>query len=83
MGLLRNLRGSIYPRNGIRVNAICPTVTESVMTAPVLKELRGLGRLINTAEDIAKYVLDLEVSPNQNGQAIYIQGAEAGNSKKA
>ena len=77
MGLLRTLRGKIHPRDGIRINAVCPTFTETGMTASLVEEMRNLGKVSNTADDVAKYVLGLEVSTNRNGQAIYVEGGRA------
>ena len=44
------------------------------MTAPLQQEMRRLGKVSNSPDDVAKYVLGLEASTHRNGQSIYVEG---------
>jgi NAD(P)-dependent dehydrogenase (short-subunit alcohol dehydrogenase family) len=77
MGLFRNLSRLIYPRDGIRVNAVCPTLTDTEMTKDRIDEMRSLGRTVNEAGDVAKVVLEFAVSASRNGQAVYVEGGRS------
>ena len=41
------------------------------MTVNIIDEFKRLDQAINTAEDVAKYIVGLEVAPEMNGKAIY------------
>ena len=54
----------------IRVNAICPAIVDTQMTVSIIDVFKETKQAINTPEDIAKYIIGLEVS-SMNGKAIY------------
>lgn len=73
MGLMRSMRKTIYPREGTRVNAVCPGVTETVMTLPIIDDFRKSGQALNSAEDVAKVIVGLLLQTDWNGKAIYVE----------
>ena len=87
MGLLRTTRKVIYERDHvrlpqtvansysytqqIRINAICPAIVDTQMTVSIIDTFKETNQAINTPEDVAKYIVGLEVAPEMNGKAIY------------
>jgi NAD(P)-dependent dehydrogenase (short-subunit alcohol dehydrogenase family) len=55
----------------IRINAICPAIVDTQMTASIIDEFKKSNQAINTANDVAKYIVGLGVAPEMNGKAIY------------
>ncbi|KAK5131649.1 hypothetical protein LTR08_000776 [Meristemomyces frigidus] len=61
-------------RDHIRVNAICPAITDSAMTTSIIDGFRQSNQAINTCDDVAKYIVGLEVATEMNGKAVYVEG---------
>ena len=74
MGLMRTMRKAIYRRDGIRVNAVCPGMTDTQMTTTIIKSFRETGQPINSAEEIAVPILGILAKRDMNGEAVYIEG---------
>ncbi|KAK3724789.1 hypothetical protein LTR37_000837 [Vermiconidia calcicola] len=74
MGLLRATRKIIYERDNIRINAICPAISDTQMTATIIDSFKESKQVINTPDDVAKYIVGLEVAPHMNGKAVYVEG---------
>lgn len=75
-GILRSSRKTLYERDGIRVNAVCPGVTDTPMAAHVVKLFRENGLFTQPAESVANIIVGLQVSNSMNGKAIYIEGGD-------
>ncbi|KAF2103350.1 NAD(P)-binding protein [Rhizodiscina lignyota] len=73
LGLMRSLRKVIYPREGTRINAVCPGVTDTDMTAAIINDFRKSGQAINSADDVAKVVVGLLTKDDWNGKAVYVE----------
>jgi hypothetical protein len=55
----------------IRINAICPAISDTNMTVSIIDEFKKSNQAINTAQDVAKYIVGLQVAPEMNGKAVY------------
>jgi NAD(P)-dependent dehydrogenase (short-subunit alcohol dehydrogenase family) len=55
----------------IRINAICPAVTDTQMTVSIIDSFRKTGQAINTPEGVAQYIVGMEIKPELNGKAVY------------
>lgn len=76
-GLMRSMRKPIFERDGIRVNTVNPGVTESPMTANLVHVFKQPGFYCQSADDVAKMVLGLQVRTDLNGKGIYVEGGSA------
>lgn len=74
MGLLRTTRKIIYERDHIRINAICPAITDSQMTVSIIDSFKTTKQAINTTDDVARYIVGLEIATDMNGKAVYVEG---------
>ncbi|OAP56326.1 hypothetical protein AYL99_09505 [Fonsecaea erecta] len=77
LGLMRSLRLYLPPTMGIRVNAICPWMVPTTMTAGIEASWRAAGLPINETDDVAKIVAGVACDEQQNGKAFYIEGGRA------
>ncbi|KAJ9137133.1 hypothetical protein NKR23_g9356 [Pleurostoma richardsiae] len=77
LGLLRSMRTPIYKRDGIRVNCICPGMTESAMTTSIIGAFRERNLATQTSEDVAKVIIGLLSEKDATGKAMYVEGAKA------
>jgi NAD(P)-dependent dehydrogenase (short-subunit alcohol dehydrogenase family) len=75
LGLMRSMRKTIYERDGIRVNCICPGMTESLMTTSVIETFRANGHA-QTADDCARFYLGVANNPSMNGKSIYVEAGK-------
>lgn len=75
-GLMRAMRKIVYERDGIRVNCVCPGVTDTPMTLGIADKFRDLGLYVQSAESVGRIVLGLQCAESMNGKAIYIEGGD-------
>lgn len=76
-GLFKSSRKTLYERDGIRVNAICPGVTDTPLAAAVIQPFRDAGLFTQSAESVAKIIVGLEATQSIHGKAYYIEGGDA------
>ena len=73
---MRAMRKPIFERDGIRVNCVCPGVTDTPMTAGIVEKFKDAGLFWQSAESVARMVLGIQCSKQMSGKAIYIEGGE-------
>ncbi|KAF2400120.1 putative 3-hydroxyacyl-CoA dehydrogenase [Trichodelitschia bisporula] len=75
-GLMRSLRKPLLEREGIRINVVCPGMTESAMTDGIVQHYRREGLAVNVPDDLAVTTLGLLVDGSMAGKAIYVEGGQ-------
>ena len=73
-GLMRSMRKPIFERDGIRVNCVCPGVTDTPMTEGIAVLFQRDGLYCQSPDDVARMVLGLQVRQDLNGKGIYVEG---------
>ncbi|EPS36488.1 hypothetical protein H072_10006 [Dactylellina haptotyla CBS 200.50] len=77
LGLLRGLRLQLPKTHGIRVNAVCPSHTNTQMVARVTDAWLKAGSMMNEAVDVANVIASLFIDKERiNGEAIYVAGGK-------
>lgn len=76
-GLLRSSRKTLFERDGIRVNAVCPGVVDTPMTVNVIDAFKDNGLWWMSPESVAKIIVGIEATASIHGKAFYIEGGEA------
>ncbi|KAL7275811.1 hypothetical protein RUND412_001243, partial [Rhizina undulata] len=71
MGLYRSVKDYLHPSDGIKVNVICPDVTETPMVAELMPLFKAAGSQINRPEDVAEAILHVS-SADLHGQWVYV-----------
>ncbi|KAF4302342.1 putative 3-hydroxyacyl- protein [Botryosphaeria dothidea] len=79
LGLARNLSLTLHPTTGIRTNILLPAMTETGMVGPAAQLFRTAGLAINSAEDVAAFMVDMIARKERNGKAlnglaVYVEG---------
>ncbi|KAE8548189.1 hypothetical protein EYB25_009983 [Talaromyces marneffei] len=79
LGLMRSLRKyiSLPTTNNIRVNAICPWMTETGMVAGIEEGWRKANLPTNQPLDVAKVIAGVVSDPGLNGTSMYVEGGRA------
>ena len=75
-GILRSTRKTLHERDGIRVNAVCPGVTDTPMTAAIIQSFKDAGLFWQPAEAVAKVIIGILSSTEMNGKAFYVEGGD-------
>ncbi|KAL1590933.1 hypothetical protein WHR41_00411 [Cladosporium halotolerans] len=75
-GILRSTRKTLFERDGIRVNAVCPGVTETPMTAAIIQPFKDAGLFWQPPEAVADVILGILTSQDMNGKAFYVEGGD-------
>ncbi len=77
---MRSMCSSIYSRDGIRVNAVCPGMTKSSMTADLIHLFRDVNFELpahhQTAMDIARHIVAMMLATDMNGKRVYVEEAK-------
>jgi NAD(P)-dependent dehydrogenase (short-subunit alcohol dehydrogenase family) len=74
-GVMRSLRKILWERDGIRINVLCPGMTESNMTVGISEIFRERNQPVNVPDDLAKALLGYCTEKGMYGKAIYVEGA--------
>lgn len=75
-GLLRSSRKILYERDGIRVNVLCPGVTDTPMTAHIIQAFKDGNLFWQSPEAVADVILGIVSSEDMNGKAFYVEGGD-------
>lgn len=76
-GILRSARKTLYERDGIRVNAVCPGVTDTPMSAHVIQPFKDAGLFWQPPEVVAETILGILISDGMKEKAFYVEGGDA------
>ncbi|CAK7202226.1 hypothetical protein SEUCBS139899_004948 [Sporothrix eucalyptigena] len=76
MGLLRSFAPYAPVRYNVRINAMCPSATNTRMIDSLTESWVAAGLPMNQPEDVARYVLLCATDEQRNGNAIYISGGK-------
>lgn len=71
---MRSLRKILWERDGIRLNVLCPGLTESNMTVGIAELFRKANQPINVPDDLAKPLLGFCTQRDMWGKAVYVEG---------
>ncbi|GAM42084.1 3-hydroxyacyl-CoA dehydrogenase [Talaromyces pinophilus] len=79
LGLMRSLRKyiSLPTTHNIRVNAICPWMTETGMVAGIEEAWHKANLPTNRPLDVAKVIAGVVSSAGLNGTSMYVEGGRA------
>jgi len=75
-GILRSTRKTLYERDGIRVNAVCPGVTDTPMTAAIIQPFKDAGLFWQPPRAVAEVILGILSSKEMIGKAFYVEGGD-------
>lgn len=75
-GTLRSSRKILWERDSIRVNAVCPGVTDSEMTKNIIGSFRDAGLFWQPPEAVGKIIVGIEADANIVGKAYYVEGGD-------
>lgn len=67
----------MYERDGIRVNAICPGVTDTPLAANVIGAFKDAGLFWQPPEAVAKTIVGIQADTSIRGKAYYIEGGDS------
>ena len=76
-GLLRSSRKILHERDGIRVNAVCPGVTDTPMTAHILDAFKAAHLYWQPPEAVANTIVGIQADSGIWGKAYYIEGGDS------
>lgn len=76
-GLLRSSRKILYERDGIRVNAVCPGVTDTPMTGGIIKAFKDANLFWQPPEAVANTIVGIQADTSIRGKAYYIEGGDS------
>lgn len=76
-GLMRSLRKPLWEKDQIRINVLCPGMTESNMTKGISEVFRREKQPVNVPDDLAKPLLGFCSQQDMWGKAIYVEGSRS------
>ncbi|KAH9208508.1 hypothetical protein DL95DRAFT_311696, partial [Leptodontidium sp. 2 PMI_412] len=77
IGLGSALAAKLPKTHGIRVNVVCPSVTDTPLAAiHVLPFFQQADLPVNTATEVAESIMGLASSPDRNGKVLYVEGGK-------
>ena len=71
---MRSLRLYLPGSSGIRVNVICPWMTDTVMVSGFSEACKAEGLPVNSPSDVANIVLGVTCQAHLNGKSIWVEG---------
>lgn len=71
---MRSLRLYLFSTSGIRVNVICPWMTDTVMVSGFAKAWKAENLPVNTPLDVARIALGITCQVGLNGKGIWVEG---------
>jgi len=74
MGLMRSLRPYLPKYYGIRVNAICPWMTDTQMVDGIREGWYKEGLPVNQPGDVGRVIIEMGITRAWNGRAILVEG---------
>lgn len=77
-GIMRSLRKQLWEKEKIRINVLCPGVTDTNMADVVAAAFRanGLEEAVNVPEDLAITILGMLSEKEMWGKGVYVEGAK-------
>ena len=73
-GTLRSSRKILWERDAIRVNAVCPLVTDTPMSGSGISAFRDAGLFWQPPSAVAKVIVGIQSDRSIIGKAFYIEG---------
>lgn len=74
---MRSLRLYLPQACGIRVNVICPWMTDTIMVSGFAAAWKAEGLPVNTAEDVGRVALGVTCQDVMNGKSLWVEGGRA------
>lgn len=75
LGLMRCLRQYLpYQAHRLRVNAVCPWMTDTVMSKGIRDAWVKAGLPMNVPVDVGRIIVGLLVDSQLNGTSMYVEG---------
>ncbi|KAK4901297.1 hypothetical protein LTR27_001855 [Elasticomyces elasticus] len=75
-GILRSSRKFLWERDGVRINAVNPGVTDTPMAAGIAQKFRDEGVYVQSPESVANIILGLITKDDLVGKAVYVEGGD-------
>lgn len=74
LGLMRSLRAYLPKYHGIRVNAICPWMTDTQMVDGIREGWFEAGLPVNQPGDVGRVIIEMGITKSWNGRAVLVEG---------
>lgn len=74
LGLVRSLRPYLPKTHNIRVNAICPWMTDTVMVEGIREEWIKEELPVNTPQAVGRIIIEVAADGESNGKAVFVEG---------
>ncbi|KAH8802666.1 putative 3-hydroxyacyl-CoA dehydrogenase [Xylogone sp. PMI_703] len=74
LGLMRSLRAYLPKYHGIRVNAICPWMTDTQMVDGIREGWFEAKLPVNQPGDVGRVILEMGITKSWNGRAVLVEG---------
>ncbi|RFU27054.1 hypothetical protein B7463_g9285, partial [Scytalidium lignicola] len=74
LGLMRSLRSFLPKYHGIRVNAICPWMTNTQMVDGIREGWFREGLPVNQPGDVGRVIIEMGITKSWNGRGVLVEG---------